>query len=135
MNAINSLYSSNTFDVDSMDTLVYFSVATLPKRFDSIQKLQLEFRFNFSLYFDERTPFNDLQRWERVWRIIASMGSLQHLWVRITWPRVLYPAEERKYLADLAQVNGIKTFRVSLPPLKGKDAQKDFDFDVIRRVY
>jgi hypothetical protein len=45
----------------------------------------------------------------------------------------LTAAEEARRLEPLSQVIGLKTFEVSLPPLKSKEAQKeDHLFHVIR---
>lgn len=119
--AITLLYSSNTFEFDSMESFVSFSCALLPQRFDTIRSVRLDLRFNLSLYFSESTCFNDWPRWERTWRILSTMGSLQRLWVRIVWPRVLYDQEERRFTHPLWILTRMKTFEVSLPPLKDKE--------------
>jgi hypothetical protein len=119
--AIGVLYTSNTFDFDSMESFISFSTAILPKRFDSIQYLQLEFRFSMSLYFSESTATNDPPRWERTWRIVGSMKSLQRLWVWISWHRFNFgPVGEGRLLEQLDQVRQLEIFEVSLPTLKEK---------------
>lgn len=137
IDAIEVLYTSNTFDFDCMESLISFSICILPHRFDSIQSLQLDLRFNHSHFFSEGTPTNDFSRWERMWRIVGSMKNLQHLWVRIIWWRTdLTGAEEARYLSELLQVGKLKTFEISLPELKWKDPkEKDLEatFEVIRR--
>jgi hypothetical protein len=133
--ATDAVYSSNTYDFDSMESLILFSAAILPQRFDSITSIQLDFRFNISLYFSEMTASNDLPRWERVWRIIASMPNLQNIKMRISWPRELYASGERKLLDPLWLIDNKQTFDVSLPPLKGNEVAvtDDWPFRVIRR--
>jgi hypothetical protein len=119
-----------------MESLIFFSKAIPPRRFDSIQSLQLDFKFNLSLYFSESPAPNDWPRWERTWRIIASMKSLQHIWCRISWFKLdLYAVEEAKRLEPLSQMMGLKTFEVNLPRLKGKEVQRgEHPFHVTRRT-
>jgi hypothetical protein len=108
-----------------METLICFSTAIVPARFDSIISLQLDFRFPLSLYFNEATPQNDLARWERTWRIIGSMKSLQFLWVRIAWPKQeMTVREERRFMEPLCQVGELKCFEVSLQPVMGTEFAK-----------
>ncbi|KAF8852622.1 hypothetical protein BDZ45DRAFT_694930 [Acephala macrosclerotiorum] len=137
IDAVKVLYTSNTFDFDCMESLISFSTCILPHRFDSIQSLQLDLRFNYSHFFSEGTPTNDFSRWERMWRIVGSMKNLQRVWVRIIWWRTdLTGAEEARYLSELLQVGKLKVFEISLPELKWKDPkEKDLEatFKVIRR--
>jgi hypothetical protein len=103
----------------------------------------MDIRFNLSLYFSETTCFNDWPRWERTWRVLSTMGSLQRLWVRIVWPRQLYDSEERRFLEPLWIMTRMKTFEVSLPPLKDKENDfrryeekewgKEVPFRIVRR--
>ncbi|KUJ22029.1 uncharacterized protein LY89DRAFT_576892 [Mollisia scopiformis] len=137
VDAINVLYTSNTFDFDCMESLISFSTCIVPHRFDCIQNVQLDLRFNYSHFFSEGTPSNDYSRWERMWRIIGSMKSLQHLWCRIVWWRTdLTGAEEARYLGELLQVGKLRVFEVTLPALKWndpKDKELQGTFEVIRR--
>ena len=136
IDASRVLYSSNIFDFDSMETLISFCNAIVPARFDSIISLQLDFRFPLSLYFHEATPQNDLARWERTWRIIGSMKSLQFLWVRIAWPKQeMTVREERRFIEPLSQVGELNRFEVSLPPVIGTEFTrgKDENWVVLRR--
>ncbi len=122
INAVRVLYSSNIFDFDCMETLIGFSTTLVPVRFDSIVSLQLDFRFPLSIHFREATPQNDLDRWERTWRIIGSMKSLQFLWVRIAWPKPeMSVREERRFMDALCQVGELKCFEVSLQPVIGTE--------------
>ncbi|CZR57230.1 uncharacterized protein PAC_07120 [Phialocephala subalpina] len=137
IDAVQVLYISNTFDFDCMESLISFSTCILPHRFDSIQNLQLDLRFNYSHFFGEGTPTTDFLRWERMWRIIGSMKNLQYLRVRIIWWRTdLTGAEEARYLSELLQVGKLKVFEISLPELKWKDPkEKELEamFEVVRR--
>lgn len=124
--AARVLYSSNIFNFDSMETLISFSTAVVPARFDSIISMQLDFRFPLSEYFQEATPSNDSARWERTWRIIGSMRSLEFLYVRIAWPKkeMIRPREEKRYMEPLCQVRELNCFEVSLPALDGMEWAK-----------
>jgi hypothetical protein len=135
--AVKVLYSSNIFDFDSMETLITFSTAVVPARFDSIVSLQLDFRFPLSLYFHEATPQNDSARWERTWRIIGSMKSLQFLWVRVSWPKTeMTVRQERRFMEPLCQVGELKCFEVSLQPVIGTEFTKreEENWVVFRRI-
>lgn len=136
MIAIKALYSSNALNFDSMESLISLSCTVLPQRFDSIQNIQLDFRFSLSNYFSESTPTNDSARWIRTWAVIGSIKSLQNLWVRISWPYQKFgPTRERRVLGDLWMVHRLRTFEVSLPPVfGGVDVDwSDAPFKVIRR--
>src|ERR1035438_3725976 len=98
--AIEVLYGSNVFDFDSMESLISFSVAVIPKRFDAIQYLQLDFRFSTSAYFSESTAYNDPPRWERTWRVVGSMKSLQKLWVRMSWHRLEFSRSAERRVGE-----------------------------------
>jgi len=114
--AIQILYSAPTFDFDSLETLIAFSCSVLPQRFDSIHSIQLDFRFAMSHLFNESMPKSDPQRWERIWRILASMPKLQSLRVRIIWPASEVGKKlEDRLLEPLGMVTGLKTFEVSVP--------------------
>jgi hypothetical protein len=137
IDAVRVLYSTNIFDFDCMETLICFSTALIPARFDSIISLQLDFRFPSSIYFNEATPQNDSARWERTWRIIGSMKSLQFLWVRIAWPKKeMTVREERRFMEPLCQVGRLDRFEVSLQPVIGTEFErgKDEHWVVFRRM-
>lgn len=137
IDAVQVLYTSNTFDFDCMESLISFSTSILPHRFDSIQNIRLDLRFDQSHFFCEGTPTTDYTRWERMWRIIGSMKSLQHLWCRIIWWRPdITGAEEARYMSEMLQVGRLKLFEVSLPALKWDDEKEkhvEATFDIVRR--
>lgn len=66
-----------------METPIRLSTVVVPQRFDSIQRVSLDFRFASSSKFSQGTPSTDWARWERLWRVIGSMKGLQEVWVRI----------------------------------------------------
>ncbi len=133
MDALEILYTSNVFDFDSMEGLIHFSTAVRARRFDSIQSLQLDFRFNVSVYFSESAPATDFQRWLRTWQIISSMKALRHLWARIHWHRLLIASEEERLLKVLMLVTGLETFDVNVSPLRATEVGRDdWPFDLVR---
>ncbi|CAD6443992.1 fa631580-a2e0-4070-a688-9eee936aa09a-CDS [Sclerotinia trifoliorum] len=105
--AISLLYSANTFDFDSMESLISFSNEILPRRFDSITSVTLSFSFDTSALFNESSS-NNVPRWERTWMIIGSMKSLRNLQATIIWPRKI-PAwsHEMRFLEPLKMVAGL----------------------------
>jgi hypothetical protein len=134
VDAVQVLYSSNIFDFDSMESFICLSCAVLPAKFDSIQSIQLDFRFSDSHHFSESQPRNDWPRWERTWRIIDSMKALQRIRVRITWPRAEPSGkEEANLLQPLLQIRHMKTYEVSLPPLTGNEIE--WSVDVPFRIF
>jgi hypothetical protein len=135
MEAVKVLYRSNVFDFDSLESLIAFSCKIPPQRCDSIHDIQLDFQFNLAAYSSESTPTSDSARWIRMWQIIGSIKSLQHLWVRISWPYEKIGARaEKRILEQLWMVDGLKTYDVSLPPVCGVEADwSDAPFKVIRR--
>ncbi len=131
--AVTILYSTAIFDFDSMESLVKLSTVILPHRFDSIRNISLDFRFNTSKEFTEGTPSNDWSRWERLWRIIGSIKSLEKLWARIEWHKEdVGLVKERIWLDELIQVKRLKIFEVELAALKSHEKAVDEGF---RRVH
>ncbi|KAF7912061.1 hypothetical protein BELL_0299g00090 [Botrytis elliptica] len=86
--AISLLYSTNTFNFDSMESFISFSNEILPHRFDSITSVTLDFSFDTSSLYNESSS-NDVPRWERTWMIVGSMKSLKSLKATIIWPRII----------------------------------------------
>lgn len=126
-----------------METPLRLSTTILPHRFDSIQRLSLDLRFNTSSRYSQGTPSNDVARWERLWRVIGSMKGLQELWVRIEWHKDdVGFVKERMWMDELSMVKSLKTFKVELPGLKKhefiveegfKRVHGEWDFVVKRR--
>jgi hypothetical protein len=117
--AINILYTKNVFDFDCLESFVSFSCEVLPQRLDSVRKIQLDFRFNLSVLYAEWTPRTDWARWERTWRIIASMLALEEVRMRFSWPEMSKSADNvLKILEPMQLVTGLKVFEVTMPSLR-----------------
>ncbi|CZS97352.1 uncharacterized protein RCO7_00275 [Rhynchosporium graminicola] len=129
VSAVRFLYESTTFDFDSMESFITFSTSVLPHRFDSIRHLSFDFRFATSRFHFEGTPQIDWPRWERMWRVVGSIKSLQTLRARIAWhkedPGVV---TERRWLDELIQVTGLKVFELELPGLLEAEKKVDEGF-------
>ncbi|PQE33540.1 ankyrin repeat protein [Rutstroemia sp. NJR-2017a WRK4] len=115
--AIPILYSTNTFDFDSMETVLSFSNLIPSHRFDTIQAISLNFQFRTSNQYNESSS-NNTPRWERTWMVIGSMKSLQELSAVIVWPRIMPSWQhELRLLEPLRMVTGLKMFDVQLVEL------------------
>jgi hypothetical protein len=138
--AIQVLYSSNTFEFESLETFLAFSCAVIPRSFDTVRSLQLNFRFGLSAHFMESHPGNDMPRWERTWRVIATMKCLEEIKMRIIWARGQHtgeeipPEKEVRFLEPLKLVRGLRIFEVTLPRLKETitNEMEDIPFQIIR---
>jgi hypothetical protein len=113
------LYSDNIFNFDSMESFILFSCTIPARSLDGIRSIQLDFRFDLSPLYDESDPQRDWPRWERTWRIIASMIALEEV-------RLLFAFEnkwkdenrEARMLEPLEQATGMKKFEVTMPYLR-----------------
>lgn len=134
--AINILYSNNVFNFDSLESFVSFSCEILPQRLDNVRRIQLDFRFNLSVLYTECTPRTNWPRWERTWRIIASMVALQEVRMRFSWPEMTkFAREELRVLEPLQLVTGLKLFEVTMPSLLNVDIKDrdDLPFRIVTK--
>ncbi|KAL2075685.1 hypothetical protein VTL71DRAFT_628 [Oculimacula yallundae] len=144
VSATRVLYETTEFDFDCMESFITLSTSILPHRFDSIRHLTFEFKFANSRFHSEGTPQSDWARWERTWRVVGSIKSLQTLRATIYWhkedPGVV---TERRWLDELIQVTGLKVFELELPgllPLERvvdegfRRAHGEWEFVVTRRA-
>jgi hypothetical protein len=100
--------------------------------------LYIDFNSSFVSAHLPPTPkaHSNFPRWERTWRVVGSIKSLQELWVWISWHRLNFgPVEEARLLEQLDQVRQLKTFEVSLPALRGKKVKTRYEqlFNITRR--
>jgi hypothetical protein len=119
-----------------MEALIEFSSSIPSRRLDSISSVSLNFRFDFSSVFEESTAANDFPKWERIWRIMGSMGGLKTLKARIVWGlKPMTGMQEKRFLEPIMVVQGVDDFQISLKPLRGGGEQniKDAPFRIIER--
>ncbi|TGO64020.1 hypothetical protein BCON_0009g00290 [Botryotinia convoluta] len=124
--AISLLYSTNTFNFDSMESFISFSNEILPRRFDSITSVTLDFSFDTSSLYNESSS-NDLPRWERTWMIIGSMKSLKSLKATIIWPRKIPAWSHELRLLEPLNMVGILGNDAKGAKGKGKDGEHRSD--------
>ncbi|TGO26260.1 hypothetical protein BPAE_0063g00290 [Botrytis paeoniae] len=121
--AISLLYSTNTFNFDSMEAFISFSNEILPRRFDSITSVTLDFSFDTSSLYNESSS-NDVPRWERTWMIIGSMKSLTSLKATIIWPRKIPAWSHELRLLEPLNMVGILGKDAKGAKGKGKDGER-----------
>ncbi|KAF2203696.1 hypothetical protein GQ43DRAFT_438617 [Delitschia confertaspora ATCC 74209] len=121
--AINFLYSTNVFSFQDLDCLRHFSATVLPKRFNLVKKLDIEWYMTWPIYDPTAQqlllnnpalyPPYDEATWEETWRIIANLPSLKFLRVSLLYYDGFQdPACEKKILAPLYKVTQAPVFEV-----------------------
>jgi hypothetical protein len=121
--AIEFLYSTNTFSISDLDCLRYLSCTVLPCRFQMIQKIQLEWSLTWPIYDSIAQnlllmvpvlyPPHDEATWEATWRIIAEMPNLKKLLVSLVhFEGFNDPECEKKIFAPLMKVSRPTEFQV-----------------------
>lgn len=80
--AVDVLYSDNTFELPDPRDLISFSNGILPQRLDSIRSLRLhKWRYRMRPY--KRYGIPNSITWDVVCRTLASMKGLVHLSIRL----------------------------------------------------
>ncbi|KAF2734871.1 hypothetical protein EJ04DRAFT_465836 [Polyplosphaeria fusca] len=155
--AVNFLYTTNTFSFSDLDCLRYFSMTLLPHRFSLVQSLDLEWCMAWPIYDPVAQqlllnnpalyPPNDEATWEETWRIIASMSNLKFIRASLLYfDGFRDPTCEEKMLAPLRKVTAPSKFEVHVswhgeeirgapfqlirPVERGEDSSDDEDWDV-----
>ncbi|KAF2015309.1 hypothetical protein BU24DRAFT_421613 [Aaosphaeria arxii CBS 175.79] len=121
--SIKLLYSTNTFSFHDLDCIRYFSSTILPRRFELVQSLTLEWLLAWPIYdpvgqnillsAPALYPPHDEATWEATWRIIASMPKLKRLFVGLFYfDGFRDPEFEAQMLAPLMEVTRPKEFKL-----------------------
>jgi hypothetical protein len=140
--AIEYLYSTNTFSFSDLDSLRYFSCTVLPSRFAAVRKLDLEWVLHWPIYdsfvqallFADPVlyPPYDEASWEEAWRIISEMPNLSILRASICHTHGFRNAEyEAVLLAPLRKVTRPRSFEVYVSWEDGEEIA-DAPFKLIR---
>ncbi|KAF2086071.1 hypothetical protein K490DRAFT_66997 [Saccharata proteae CBS 121410] len=127
--ALPTLYTTNTFDFDHADTLANLSATLLPARWHLLTHISLLLDYPSHTI---RNPLHTRPSWLRLWRLIASIQSLQTLRLslldrvvadgvvgaatgrrRRSW-RLSRESEDR-LLEPLMRVTGLRVFEVRVP--------------------
>ena len=107
------LYGTNTFSVDSLDTLVFLNQTVPVHRLASIRYLQITWagsRLPLVKFSDRVKRPEDDETWIRFWNIIATrLTGLEGLDVQLRPLRGEY-REEKVWLAPLTRIRGLKHF-------------------------
>lgn len=139
--AVDLLYSANTFDVSNLDVIIYLAQTVRPEYLRRITRLQLDWSlsgadmplhrapFSAPSYLPSSVPPHDYATWEAFWEIVAHhMWSLSHLKVHLS--DFVLAAGHISFFAPMMLVRGLKSlvlrmpdfedlyeFRLALPPL------------------
>ncbi|KAL8954102.1 MAG: hypothetical protein Q9222_000081 [Ikaeria aurantiellina] len=112
--AVEILYSSNTFDFDHQDLFLLFTRSILPQRLAQIRSLEFSFKtLHLKLPFAYAESVKSA--WVLMWRIIAKdTPALRHLRLRIGGEHGLpYPSMDREWwMEDILQVTGLQSFDI-----------------------
>ncbi|KAL8714336.1 MAG: hypothetical protein Q9220_001667 [cf. Caloplaca sp. 1 TL-2023] len=110
--AIQIMYSTNTFDFDHQDLFLFFARSILPHRLAQIRSMDL-----FFSTFHLKLPFaytgSTKSAWVLTWQMVArDMPALRHLRLRIFGEQgASYPSMDRQWwLEDILQVRGLRSF-------------------------
>ncbi|OCK80181.1 hypothetical protein K432DRAFT_353504 [Lepidopterella palustris CBS 459.81] len=114
--AIDILYSRNTFRLEHLDTLSHFSTITLPSRFNSIRSLHLYWYFYNDIFADAwfTYPPRDLATWQKTCDILARMEGLRVLTITLG-ARRWEEASRVKLLQSMMKIRATKRFEVTVP--------------------
>jgi hypothetical protein len=118
--AIDILYTANTFSISDLDCLRHFS---LTPRFPLIRTLDIEWCMTWPIYdpvsqaLFRRTltlyPPHDEATWEDTWRIVSQMPQLHFLRVNLLYfDGLRHPESEEKMLRPLFKIRRPETFEV-----------------------
>jgi hypothetical protein len=120
--AIDLLYSTNTFSFREMDCLRFLANTTLPSSFSQITRLEILSPMHWPIYDADIQNFfldpplyppYDEATWEATWRLIAKMPNLKYLWVKLYHCHGFRDsAFEKRMLAPLRKITQVKRFEV-----------------------
>ncbi|OCK84925.1 hypothetical protein K432DRAFT_439645 [Lepidopterella palustris CBS 459.81] len=118
--AINILYSTNTFAFDDIDALLWFGSTVLPQRLSLVTSLHFDWVFLRSfLTRTEARPPNDKPTWENACEVLASMTKLRNLKVNIKMQSSYGPPQFNplypEFLDPLCSVHVNGNFEVYVP--------------------
>ncbi|KAE9364359.1 hypothetical protein N431DRAFT_563682 [Stipitochalara longipes BDJ] len=124
--AIDILYSSNTFAISDPAVIEYIPLALLPQRINAIRTL----RFLWQLPNTPPIDFPDfpgpgreahlkrLRKWKKIWKIISTIAGLRELHIKLNVPgewATLNREAAVELLEPLRQVTKPEVFLLSLP--------------------
>ncbi|MCJ1244945.1 hypothetical protein MMC30_002146 [Trapelia coarctata] len=122
------VYSTNTFQFDHLEHLIYFNQTVRPQHLAMIRYLQVDWDMPFvpgTSPHGFRRPYN-YETWMRFWNIVATrlvglkaLDLVVRVWL---WD----VAQEHKWLEDVAKIRGLKEFVLAIKyPEVGTDDEAD----------
>ncbi|MCJ1466987.1 hypothetical protein MMC07_005609 [Pseudocyphellaria aurata] len=114
LEAINVLYTTNIFDIDHLQTLIYLSKSIPPQQFATISTLHVSWpvTYHAASYHGQVDSMND---WERVCHVVATkMPGLRHFKVSLSHNAPLSIREEsdQDWIKPLLEIRGLRTFNL-----------------------
>ena len=114
LEAINVLYTTNIFDIDHLQTLIYLSRSIPPQHFATISKLNVSWPVTYDIipYHRQIDSIND---WERFCHVVATkMPGLRHLKVSLTHnaPLSIHDEADQCWIKPLLEIRGLRTFNL-----------------------
>lgn len=122
LEAVDLLYTSNTFILHDFHTLVTFAKSVPPQRLNTIRKLKVHYSPSTSIpYPHERTPQYDLPvNLDWFWEIVIGMQNLQNLDVYLEAYELIrltqqgHEVEELLRFEPLKKLRGLSRFRLQI---------------------
>ncbi|KAL8727088.1 MAG: hypothetical protein Q9166_006275 [cf. Caloplaca sp. 2 TL-2023] len=116
--AINLLYSGNTFVIKDMRILDYFFKSVPSQRLNAIRSLRISVRRMgyHKMIVGEKTRKSKLQEWHDAWKAIAAMEHLTmlnvHIEYRMSGSEETDQSDFQDVLSALIEIKGIKNFEL-----------------------
>ena len=144
--AINLMYSTNTFIFLDFQSLETFTRSIPPTRLNTIRHLEMHYSPESSIaYQHPRTPHYDLPIYlNQYWELVANMQSLRSLNIRLEaysqsqpWQQVdefELCENETKRLEGLLRVRGLSTFQLEVAYLQGDSTRTEPYVPALRKA-
>lgn len=141
--AIDLLYSRNTFVFRNLTAITSFTSTVLPQRLNCIQSLRLEWIFRdydidyphgtgaaYSEFVDK--PFD--KRWEALWKTLADISGLRKLHVKLIGDFRYGPAWEDQIFEPMRHIEGLQKFEVEANWMVRTSSIGPFRFNVVGKT-
>ena len=120
--AIEFLYSQNTFKILNEDCLSYLPQLLLPQRINAIRYICFEWFLKHApdveSHQSKKDAAHNFVAWKTIWQNLASMQSLKHLWIELdidkTWKHE-WMERQSTVLEPIKAVTRPKHFKLIIP--------------------
>ena len=114
LEAINVLYTTNIFDIDHLQTLLYLSKSIPHQHFATISTLHVSWPVTYHAisFHGQVDGMND---WERFCHVVATkMPGLRHFKVSLTHsaPLSIHEESDQDWIKPLLEIQGLMTFNL-----------------------